>query len=240
MYRIWTIRVQSPNEECTTVNKEAPAEQPLSKTAYVLQRLRREIASGEVGPGQQIRQAEIAERYGVSPTPVREALRLLEADGAIQYTPHRGATVTELSAQELDDLYLIRTAIETQLARLAGDRATPEDAAAIRELHKDLATAVQTESAEDLSVLNREFHLAVLRLGSPLVTQHIVTPLWHGFLPPSKSQWRSPDRNAQFVAEHEELVEALEAGDSDAAGRAMEHHLGSAMKMRQSNDTIKS
>ncbi len=210
----------------------APPEQPLSKTAYVLQRLRSEMASGEMPPGQQLRQAEIAERYGVSPTPVREALRLLEADGAIQYTPHRGATVTELSAQELNDLYLIRSSIETQLARLAGERATPEQVAEIRKLHEDLAGAVGEESAENLSAMNREFHLAFLRIGSPLVTQQVVTPLWHGLFPPSLSQWRSDERNQLFVAEHETLVVALESGDADAVRDAMQHHLESAMRMR--------
>jgi DNA-binding GntR family transcriptional regulator len=214
------------------VDNGAQPDQPLSKTAYVLLRLRREMASGDMAPGQQIRQAEIAERYGVSPTPVREALRLLEADGAIQYTPHRGATVTELSSQELNDLYLIRSSIETQLAKLAGERAAPEDVAKIREQHDQLVAAVETASAEDLSLMNREFHLAILRLGSPLVTQQVVTPLWHGLFPPSLSQWRSADRNAQFIAEHEQIVSALENGDADATSIAMKKHLESAMKMR--------
>lgn len=214
------------------VDNGATPDQPLSKTAYVLQRLRREMASGEMSPGQQIRQAEIAERYGVSPTPVREALRLLEADGAIQYTPHRGATVTELSTQELNDLYRIRSSIEAELARLAAERASDEDVKRIREQHQALADAVATASAEDLSLMNREFHLAVLRLGSPLVTQHIVAPLWHGFLPPSSSQWRSPEGNSLFIDEHEKIVVALESGDGNAASEAMKHHLESAMKMR--------
>jgi DNA-binding GntR family transcriptional regulator len=207
-------------------------DQPLSKTAYVLQRLRREMLSGEMPPGQQIRQAEIAERYGVSPTPVREALRLLEAEGTIQYIPHRGATVTELSPQELNDLYRIRTLIEAELTRLAGERATTEEVADIRKQHEALAAAVKTESSEDLSARNREFHLAVLRLGSPLITRHIVTPLWHWFLPPRLSQWRSPDSNAGFIAEHEKLVAALETHDAEAAGEAMQQHLQSAMRMR--------
>lgn len=206
--------------------------QPLSKTEYVLRRLRREMASGEFPPGHQIRQAEIAERYGVSPTPVREALRLLEADGVIQYTPHRGATVTELSSRELDDLYHIRSIIETELARLAGQRATPEQITEIRRQHEELRAATKTADAETLSTMNREFHLAVLRLGSPLVAQHVVTPLWQGFLPPSRSQWRSESRNKLFVSEHETLVKALEQGDPAAVADAMSHHLRSAAKMR--------
>jgi DNA-binding GntR family transcriptional regulator len=207
-------------------------QQPLSKTEYVLERLRHELANGEIHPGQQLRQVDIAERYGVSPTPVREALRLLEADGAIQYAPHRGATVTELTPQELGDLYLIRSALEAQLARLAAERATPKQVAAIRKQHEALGDSIKTESAVELSRLNREFHLAVLRLGSPLITQLVVTPLWHGFLPPTKGQWRSPEDNRTFVAEHEALVRALENADPDAAEAAMATHLHTAMEMR--------
>lgn len=207
----------------------------MSKTAYVLARLRQELADGEIHPGQQLRQVEIAERYGVSPTPVREALRLLEADGAIRYSPHRGATVTELSPQELSDLYLMRSAMEAMLARLAAERATTEEVAEVRSLHEDLADRTADTPADELSRLNREFHLAVLRLGSPLITQHVVTPLWHGFLPPSKSQWRSADSNTRFVTEHERIVAALENGDADEAEVAMTDHLRTAMKMREAD-----
>lgn len=221
-------------------NNPPRLEQPMSKTAYVLARLRQELASGEIHPGQQLRQVEIAERYGVSPTPVREALRLLEADGAIRYSPHRGATVTELSPQELSDLYLMRSAMEAMLARLAAERGTPEEVAEVRALHEDLAARTGDTPADELSRLNREFHLAVLRLGSELITQHVVTPLWHGFLPPSKSQWRSADSNTRFVAEHERIVAALEKGDADEAEVAMTDHLRTAMKMREADGDFES
>lgn len=205
----------------------------MSKTAYVLARLRQDLAEGIIGPGQQLRQVEIAARYGVSPTPVREALRLLEADGAIQYSPHRGATVTELSPSELSDLYLLRTTVEALLTKLAATRATRGEAARIRALHEDLIKKAARSSAVQLSKLNREFHVAILRLGSPLITQHVVEPLWQGFLPPSKSQWRSKERNDLFIAEHEAIVSALEAGDAAEAERCMANHLNSAMRLRE-------
>jgi len=211
-------------------------EQPLSKTEYVLGRLRRELADGDIHPGQQLRQVDIADRYGVSPTPVREALRLLEADGTIKYSPHRGATVTELTPQEVGDLYYIRSAIEARLARLAADRASPEQRSAIRQQHEALAASVNTESAAELSRLNREFHLAVLRIGSPLITQKVVAPLWHGFLPPTTGQWRAGTGNTTFIAEHERVVRAIENGDADEAEAAMTTHLQTAMEMRRKND----
>ena len=211
-------------------------EAPMSKTAYVLARLRQDLADGTIQPGQQLRQVEIAATYGVSPTPVREALRLLEADGAIQYSPHRGATVTELTFDELSDLYLLRRTVEALLSGLAARRADASHTARIRAMHEQLAikaAKASESSAAALSKANRDFHLAILRLGSPLITQHVVEPLWHGFLPPSRSQWRSADRNALFVSEHEAIVVALEAGDEEAARSSMDAHLASAMRLRE-------
>src|SRR5690606_16302492 len=184
-------------------------------------------------PGQQRRQVEVAEAYGVRATPVRGALRLLEADGTIRDSPHSGATDTALAPQENDDPDLMRISTDTPGARLGGARATQEELAKVREQHEDLASRVESASAEELSRLNRESHLSVLRLGSPLITEHVVTPLWHGFLPPSNSQWRSVERNTLFVEEHERIVEALEAGDPKAAEAAMSEHLRTAMKSRE-------
>lgn len=201
----------------------------------MLARLRQELADGVIHPGAQLRQVEIAERYGVSPTPVREALRLLEADGAVTYAPHRGATVTELSRLELNDLYLMRSSVEALLARLAAERATRVEVAEIRAQHEDLAAKCSQVSPEELSRLNREWHLALLRLGSSLMTEHVVSPLWRRFLPPSQSQWRSSERNEVFVAEHERIVLALEQGDPAATESAMADHLETAVRLRETS-----
>ena len=99
---------------------------PVSKTAYVLDRMRDDIAKGTILPGQPLKQTDLAARYGVSPTPVREALRLLEADGSISYSPHRGATVLEMDKSRVRDLYLLRAAMESLATRLAVERLTED------------------------------------------------------------------------------------------------------------------
>lgn len=208
-------------------------EKPLSKTAYVLSRLREDLRTGVLNPGEQLRQVEIADRYGVSPTPVREALRLLEADGSILYSPHRGATVSELAPLERDDLYAIRSAIESLLTRLAAERATPEGLSRLRRLHEDLSEQSSRLSSEELWRLNREFHLAVMRLASPLLTEHVVAPLWQRFMPTSRSQWGTPESNQLFLSEHERLLEALEAKNPQAAEEAMSGHLSTAARLRK-------
>ena len=219
--------------------KDAPLEpesQPLSKTAYVLARLRQELADGVISVGEPLRQVELAKRYGVSPTPVREALRLLEADGSVRYTPHRGVTVSELSQAELGDLYQVRITVEAFLTQLAAERATPEEIKEIRRRHEDLAGRSKAGDPEDLANLNREFHLALLRAGSPLIAEHVVAPLWHRFLPPSRSQWHSSQQKRRFIAEHSAIVEAVEAGDGAEALRAMTAHLETAASIREAAD----
>ncbi len=96
--------------------------QPVSKTDYVLQRLRMDISSGAIKAGTPLRQLEIAERYGVSATPVREAMRLLEADGSITYSRHRGVTVNEMSSEGIRDLYRLRSLAEGLAVEVAVER----------------------------------------------------------------------------------------------------------------------
>ena len=95
---------------------------PQSKTAYVVERLREEIAAGVIVAGAPLRQTEIASRYGVSPTPVREALRILEAAGTIVYSPNRGATVREMHPTDGDDLYRLRAEMEGFACELSVQR----------------------------------------------------------------------------------------------------------------------
>lgn len=205
---------------------------PQSKAEYVLMRLRREIAEGVIIPGQPLRQTELAERYGVSSTPVREALRTLEADGAIQYLPHRGATVAELSRRDVHDLYLLRSQIESFATGLAVQRMTEQAAALIRTLHERLAARVGHASPVELSQLNRDLHVAIIHTGSPLIAEQVIGPMWKRFLPPSTSMWAEPEVVDAFIAEHARIVEAIEAGDVDLASKRMADHVLTAERCR--------
>jgi len=194
---------------------------PISKTQYVLDRLRAEILAGEIDAGKPIKQTEIAQRYGVSPTPVREAMRLLEADGSIQYSPHRGATIRDISPAEALDLYLLRAEVEGLATRLATERATDADLAEFRGINDDLHAAGDDV---DRALLNRQFHFAIFRVGSELVAGHAAS-LWAKF-PRAVTLWREEVSAARLLDDHDRMLEAMEAGDSARADRlAMEHVL---------------
>ncbi|MDP9391653.1 MAG: GntR family transcriptional regulator [Actinomycetota bacterium] len=199
---------------------------PLSKTEYVLQRLREDIASGLVVPGTSLRQSEIAARYGVSATPVREALRLLEAGGTVSYAPHRGATVRELSSDRVHDVYLLRAEIEGLATAVACERMTDDDLAKVEAVHAEL-NAYRGEDGQQLAVLNRRLHFTIYHAGSELIASH-ASSLWSLF-PPRVTIWKDRDTAAELAADHEGILEALRARDPKAAqDRAREHILHAA------------
>jgi DNA-binding GntR family transcriptional regulator len=207
---------------------------PASKTEYALQRLRDEISSGVIRPGEALRQADLAKRYGISPTPVREALRLLEAEGAISYAPHRGATVSEMTEQRVQDLYLLRAATEGLAARLAAERRSDAQLAELEQHHQRL-TELSKDPAQDpekLSAWNRELHLMVCAAGSAVITSQVMN-LWRMF--PTRvttSMWDRDDLIERFLAQHDRLIAAIVEGDGAAAEREMATHIMSAAEER--------
>lgn len=209
------------------------AELPLSKAAYVVRRLREDLEEGVISPGEPLSQADIANRYGVSATPVREALRTLEAEGLIVYLPHKGATVADLPKIDVHDFYLFRREVEGLTARLACERITDEQVAKLRELHQQIADGIDALSPAELSRLNREFHLAVIRAGSPFIEKQIMRPLWERMTPPQVSMWRDAANVRQFVEDHERLLDAIAQRDAGRAEAWIRDHISVAADLRE-------
>ena len=203
---------------------------PPSKTEYVLARLREELDGGIINPGEPLHQSELAARYEVSPTPVREALRRLEAEGRVTYAPHRGATVVGLSPVELDDLYRLRATVEGLATRIAGERHRGEEFAAAQALHEQIARGVQTADGRQLALWNRELHFAIYHLGSGLIAAQ-VRSLWT-FIPPEVTMWSDPEIAVEFVTQHANILGALTRGETDRAAALMSEHVLTAAQRR--------
>ncbi|WP_051579597.1 GntR family transcriptional regulator [Pseudonocardia acaciae] len=204
---------------------------PLSKTAYVLDRLRREIAEGTVHPGQSLRQVEVAKRYGVSPTPVREAFRLLEAEGTLAYEAHRGATVKDMSVPEVRDLYLLRSEIEGLATSLAVERMNDAALERIHTAHENLNSALESEDKSQLSLLNRALHFAIYDSGSSLVAVQAAS-LW-SYIPPRITIWADPKNARSLAGDHARIIDAIERRDPYDARRCMAEHILHAAKLRE-------
>lgn len=215
------------------VSASAALSPPQSRTAYVAERIMEDVANGVITPGELIKQTVLAKRYGVSPTPVREALRLLESDGVVTYSPHKGASVREMTPGTARDLYRLRAAAERAAAEMAVERMTPDGLQQIRSKFILLSEALADpdSSAAELSIMNREFHFAIYDQSSPLVVQYLEM-LWARFTPPA-TLFMDRSIATRLHEEHRKILDAVEQGDSKAAGELTASHILGAADLRE-------
>lgn len=190
-----------------------------SKTDLVTALLREMILSGELFGSQAIRQRDIAVQFGVSQTPVREALRRLESEGLVVSDPHRGATVAEAREGWLEENYQIRSALESLGARMAAKAITDEQLAELVALNWQMKAA--GEDPKMYGQLNRDFHFKIYAVaGSPLLLA-LMRLLWNS-MPTGPHVERSHEES---VDQHRSLLEALSRHDGDAAEEVMRDHI---------------
>jgi len=196
----------------------------LSKSNFTAALLRELIISGELKPGVQLRQRDLAERFGVSVTPVREALRWLESEGLVRYDAHKGSTVVEAEAGATREKYQIRAVLEGLAAFLAAPRISDED---IRELESyNERLAGESLRPGEVNDLNRTLHFRVYEMaGSPLLLA-LMRLLWQSF--PQGPQVARP--RDESVAEHKELIEALRDRDAVRAQAITQQHILGAIR----------
>jgi DNA-binding GntR family transcriptional regulator len=195
-----------------------------SKSDFVTAALREYIITGELEAGTPLRQRDLAEQFGVSPTPVREALRRLEAEGLVDYDLHRGATVIEASMGATEENYEIRAVLESLAARLAAGRITAEALDRLRVLHERLLAAGPRDAAA--TELNRQFHFQIYEASASPMLLALLRLLWGSF--PRGPQMARPI--AESVEEHAQILAALQRGDAPAAERLTREHILGAVK----------
>ncbi len=202
---------------------------PPTAQEAVLRELRRAIMARELKPGDRVGQGEVAEQLGVSRVPVREALKVLEAEGQVTYRPHRGFTVTELSIAELKELYLMRRLLESEAVR----QAMPAmDEALLGRLWELLEETERVCAAGDfLGVMenDREFHMALFeRARLPRLIQSIRV-LWQNAEPYRSVFLNDPASRSRARKEHRDIVKACEEGDAEGAVLALDVHRDNAI-----------
>ena len=193
--------------------------------------LREAILTGDLAAGAHLGEVELAERLGLSRTPVREALTRLAAEGLVELEAHRGARVTSFSRDDLDGIFDVRRALEPRATARAADHASPEDLDALDDLAATMLRVGAPGPAQDLDALvglNREFHARLLDLArapalaaalAGVVHTPVVTRTFHAYDAASL---------ARSLAHHAEIVAALRAGDGDWASAVMASHIGNA------------
>lgn len=194
-----------------------------TKKEVIVELIREAIMSGEFQPGDRLLQEELAENLNVSPTPVREALRQLEAEGILVHSPHRGVRVADVKLEDTREIYLIRSTLESLATRLA----TPNlGSAAIGQLHQLQAqteSQIQVGELMDLRKLNQEFHMLIYEAAQMPHLYKLIRNLWTQF--PWDTLYVLPGRAQASAAEHQKIIDAIVSGDAGLAAQQMQRHI---------------
>jgi DNA-binding GntR family transcriptional regulator len=184
-----------------------------------------DIATGRLQPGERLDEASLAERFGVSRTPIREALRSLAASGLVEIRKHRGATVSAPDPRRLMEMFEVMAALEAMCGRLAARRMTEEDEARLTHTLESCAAALAKGDTDAYYYENELFHRAIYRAsGNEFLAEQAL--LLHKRLAPFRRlQLRVRNRMRTSQQEHEAVVAALRAADAEAAALALQTHV---------------
>ena len=196
-----------------------------------MHQLRERILGGEYAPGERLGEVELAEKFGLSRTPVREALGRLAAEGLVEIVPNRGARVPSWTVAELEGVFDLRTALEPRLTALAVPRATAADVAALEELAEAMLDVGAPGPDQDLDAivpLNREFHGRLVALADQPVMASALSGAIHAPIVLRNFHTYDEASLRRSLAHHVEIVAAVRAGDPAWAQAVMTAHIRNA------------
>ncbi len=200
---------------------------PLALYQEVAERLRQRIFSHEFEEGSWIDEQAIARQYGISRTPLREALKVLAAEGLVTLKPRRGCYVTEVSERDLDEVFAVMSVLEGECARLCADNASNAELAELEDIHLRLEAAAATQDIEGFFDANQAFHEGIQNLAGNRWMANVLADLRKVIKLSRHHSLLSAGRMAQSLAEHREIMQSLRARDSAAAQTLMHRHLQS-------------
>jgi len=200
-----------------------------TKKDLMVEILRDAILSGELQPGERLLQEELAERFNVSPTPVREAIQQLVAEGVLSHSPYKGVQVAEVRLEDVREVYLIRGVVEQLATRLAVPNLKISDVQRFHIIQMEIETEAKKEDSGMLLKLNHEFHMSIYEAADAPQLYQIIQTLW------LKSPWDTlfvvPNRARMVIEEHRRIIEAIDQGDAELAGQRMREHIERGAKM---------
>jgi len=200
------------------------AAEPLQLTLQAAAQIRGLIIDRVLLPGEKIRQVELAERIGVSRSPLREALRTLESEGVVTYEINRGYVVARLDDEDLAQIFRMRSMLEGELLRLIK---RPDNAALanLRDLNARMMKAIAEGNIGEVLRYNREFHFAIFALSPLNQFRREVQRLWQLSERNSAAWWwRTPEASSRIDSEHKAIIAALRKFDVDRLVELCEHH----------------
>jgi DNA-binding GntR family transcriptional regulator len=198
-------------------------------TVPVVDAIRAAIAEGEFVPNQRLVEADLSERFGASRAAVRTALVQLSSEGLVERVQNRGARVRAVSLAEAIEITEVRMALEGLCAAKAAERLTDDDRDRLREIGEAMRAAVASGDLLGYSELNRQLHGLVRELAGQATADAILERLRGQNVRHQFQLAMHPGRPAVSLPQHLEIIEALCAGDSEAAEAAMRRHIRSVI-----------
>ncbi|WP_328190160.1 GntR family transcriptional regulator [Marinobacter sp. OP 3.4] len=197
----------------------------------IVQTLADDIISGRLTPGTKLDAQAMAQRFGVSRTPIRETFGHLAAMGLVTHRPNRGVIVATLSPDALSDLYEAMAELEAALARLAALRMNSDQRQALLELHQESVHLVRDGTADDYARYNQRFHALIFEGAQSSQLQQLAEATRHRLAPFRRAQFRLTNRVSKSWEEHDAIVRAILAGDADGVARLMRLHVQTVSAM---------
>ena len=199
---------------------------PVTIADTIAQQLAEQILSGELTPGQRIEEKRVTEQFGVSRTPVRDALRQLAATGLVAIQAHRGVTVINLEIEQLSDMFEAQAELEALCAKLSAKRMSSIERKKLQMVASDSKPALASTDHELYSSTNEEFHHMIYAGAHNKTLEQMAINLWNRVAPFRRSTFfKLGNRMERSFEEHDAIIDAIIAGEETRAQQAMHEHI---------------
>ena len=198
---------------------------PLRRSEQLGEEIEERIVTGQYLPGMRLDEQDLADEFGVSRTPIREALIQLASAGMIEMRPRRGAIVAQVSATQLCEMFEVMAELEAMCGRLAARRITPTEQAELLEAHRACEAARDADDPDDYYRLNEIFHQRIYQASHNGFLAEQAEALHRRLRPYRRLQLRVRNRMRTSYSEHQAIVERILDGDSEGAADTLQRHV---------------
>jgi DNA-binding GntR family transcriptional regulator len=203
--------------------RRKPIERHQTLREKILETIRDAILKGNMKPGERVSEPELAERFGISRTPIREAFRQLESEGYLQVIPRKGAVVASLSERDVEEFYAIKIILEGFAARMAAENLTPKDIERLESINGRLQQIAAEGDVKTFFRVHNEFHEVFIKAAGNEKLYEMITQLVMRFKRLRLASLSQPGRMEISVEEHRNMIQAFKNHDGERADSLVRH-----------------
>ncbi len=189
----------------------------------ILETIRDAILKGSLKPGERVSEPELAERFGISRTPIREAFRQLESEGYLQVIPRKGAVVASLSERDIEEFYAIKIILEGFAARMAAEKLSMKDIEKLESINQRLEQIAKDGDVKNFFRVHNEFHEVFIKAAGNERLYEMINQLVMKFKRLRLASLSQPGRMEISVEEHRNMIQAFKDHDGDKADSLVRH-----------------